>query len=610
MNSDFFHLARTVSLAFSMILAPLAAQSESSHGLAMYGAPALPADFESFPYANPDAPKGGKIVLGNTGSFDSLNPYIFKGTVPWQVRFLTHETLMYRSQDEPFTLYGLLAESVNVAEDRSSIEYTLHPEARFSDGDPLTVADVIWSFDTLGTEGHPRYHSLRKQIESIEQTGPRSVKFTFNTDNRELALLTGMRPILKKAQWDGKDFANAGLDDIPVGSSAYVISDYEAGRYVTLTRDPDHWAKDLPVRAGHDNFDEIRIDFYGDSEVLLEAFRAGQISAVREFNAANWESKYSFPRADTGDVVKSIIPHGKPSGITGLVMNTRRPPFDDWRVREAMLELFNFDYINQTFTGGAQDRITSYFSNSPLAFVAGPAEGRVADLLAPYAQDLLPGTLEGYTMPTSDGTLRNRGATRRALALLEEAGWTPADDGKMRNSEGLALTFEIVLGQGGGQGGGEPRAVAEIFRKALSGVGIDVTVSAIDAAQYTERTNAFDFDMTYYRRALSLSPGNEQRFYWGSDMRGTEGSRNWMGVADPAVDAMIDTMLSTNDPEEFLAAVRALDRLMTAGRYVIPFWNFAAGRIAHVKEMRYAADALPLYGDGPNYMPQLWWWEE
>ena len=608
MNFDFFRQVRATYAAFTLILAPVGVLAESSHGLAMYGEPALPAEYTHFPYANPDAPKGGKIVLGNTGSFDSLNPYIFKGTVPWQIRFLTHETLMYRSQDEPFTLYGLLAESIDVADDRSSIEYTLHEAARFSDGSPVTVEDVIWSFNTLGTEGHPRYHSLRKQIETIEQTGPRSVRFTFNTENRELALLTGMRPILKKAQWDGKDFAEAGLDDIPIGSSAYVISDYEGGRFVTLIRNPDHWAKDLPVRAGHDNFDEIKIDFYGDSAVLLEGFRAGEISAVREFNAANWESQYAFPRAESGAVVKTIIPHGKPSGITGFVMNTRRAPFDDWRVRQAMLELFNFEFINETFTGGAQPRITSFFSNSPLAFEPGAATGKVAALLEPFGDSLLPGVLDGYELPVSDGTLRNRAGTRRALALLEEAGWVPGDDGKMRDADGNAFAFEMLLGQGSGQGGGEPRDVAKIYRKALSGVGIEMTVSAIDSAQYTERTNGFDFDMSYYRRALSLSPGNEQRFYWGSAMATTEGSRNWMGVADPAVDAMIDTMLSTTDPQEFLAAVRGLDRLMTAGRYVIPFWNFAAGRIAHVKEMKFHDD-LPLYGDGPNYMPQLWWWE-
>ena len=609
MNHDFFHSAQSVLLAAAMILAPVPALTESSHGLAMYGEPALAEDFQALPYANASAPKGGSIVLGNTGNFDSLNPFIFKGTVPWQIRFLTHETLMARSQDEPFTLYGLLAERVTVAEDRSTIEYTLRENARFSDGSPLTVEDVVWSFETLGTEGHPRYHSLFKQIESIEVTGPRSVRFAFNVENRELALLTGMRPILKKAQWSGTDFAEAAIDDIPLGSAAYVIDGYEAGRFVTLKRNPDYWGKDLPVRRGHDNFDEIRIDFYGDESILLEAFRAGDISAVREFNAARWESQYDFPRAEAGDVTKTVIPHGKPSGITGFVMNTRTPPFDDWRVREAMLELFNFDYISQTFTGGAQPRITSYFSNSPLAFAPGPAEGRVAEFLAPYAESLLPGVLEGYALPVSDGTLRNRGATRRALALLEEAGWIPGDDGKMRNAAGEAFAFTILLGQGSGQGGGEPSQIAEIFVKALDGVGIEASIESIDSAQYTERTNAFDFDMTYYRRALSLSPGNEQKFYWGSDMATTEGSRNWMGAQDPAIDAMVETMLSARSTEDFTAAVRALDRLLTAGRYVIPFWNFAAGRIAHVSEMKHP-EPWPLYGDGPSYMPHLWWWED
>lgn len=609
MNLDFFHAARAHLLWIALILVPPCAIAESAHGLAMYGEPALPADFKSLPYANADAPKGGRIVLGNTGSFDSLNPYVFKGTVPWQLRFLTHETLMARSQDEPFTLYGLLAESVDVADDRSSIEYTLNAKARFSDGSPVTVEDVIWSFQTLGTEGHPRYHSLFKQIETIEQTGPRSLRFTFNSDNRELALLTGMRPILKKAQWEGKDFAESTLEDIPIGSAAYVVSDFEGGRFVKLTRNPDYWAADLPIRVGHDNFDEIQLDFYGDQDVLMEAFRAGALSAIREFNAARWDTQYDFPRATSGEITKTVIPHGKPSGITGFVMNTRQAPFDDWRVREAMLELFNFDYINQTYTGGAQPRITSYFSNSPLAFAPGPAKGEVAALLEPYKADVLPGALEGYTLPQSDGTLRNRSATRRALALLEQAGWTPGDDGKMRNSTGAALAFEILLGQGSGQGAGEPRGIADIFRKALGGVGIDVTVTSIDSAQYTERTNRFDFDMTYYRRALSLSPGNEQKFYWGSAMATTEGSRNWMGADVPAIDAMVDAMLSSRGSDDFVAAVRALDRLLTSGRYVIPFWNFAAGRIAHVSEMQHP-DTLPLYGDGPSYMPHLWWWNE
>ena len=362
----------------------------------MYGDPALPPDFVSLPYANPDAPQGGAIVLGNTGGFDSLNPFVRKGTSPWQLPFFTHESLMGRSWDEPFALYGLLAESIEVPDDRSWVEFTLRPEARFSDGSPVTPEDVIFSYDMLGTEGHPRYHGLYAQIDSITQTGPRSVKMEFNTDNRELALLAGMRPILSKAQWEGRDFANAPLAEIPLGSGPYVVSDYKAGKQVTLTRNPDYWGKDVPFRKGTHNIDEIKLDFYGDANVLFEAFKAGEISGLREFNAESWATQYDFPAVQRGDVVKSTFAHSNPSGMTGLVMNPRRAPFDDIRVREALIAAFNFEYINETLTGGAQPRITSYFSNSPLAMQDGPATGRVAELLTPFADDLPAGALDGY----------------------------------------------------------------------------------------------------------------------------------------------------------------------------------------------------------------------
>ncbi|MEM9637817.1 MAG: extracellular solute-binding protein, partial [Pseudomonadota bacterium] len=312
----------------------------------MYGAPALPPDFVSLPYARADAPKGGSITLGNSGGFDSLNPFVRKGTVPWQLRFFTHESLMGRSWDEPFTLYGLLAESIEVPEDRSWVAFTLRETARFSDGTPVTVDDVIFSYELLGTQGHPRYLGLAGQIESISQTGPRSLRIDFNTENRELALLAGMRPILSRAQWEGRDFANAPISEIPLGTGPYVVSDYEAGRFVHLSRNPDYWGADLPFRRGTFNFDSVRLDFYGDTSVLFEAFKAGEISALREFNAEKWLTQYDFPAISRGDVIKSEIPHQKPSGMTGFVMNTRKPPFDDWRVREAMIQAFNFEYIN------------------------------------------------------------------------------------------------------------------------------------------------------------------------------------------------------------------------------------------------------------------------
>lgn len=569
----------------------------------MYGDPALPPDFVSLPYVNPDAPQGGAIVLGNTGGFDSLNPFVRKGTSPWQLPFFTHESLMGRSWDEPFALYGLLAESIEVPEDRSWVEFTLRPDARFSDGSPVTPEDVIFSYDMLGTEGHPRYHGLYAQIDSITQTGPRSVKMVFNTDNRELALLAGMRPILSKAQWEGRDFANAPLAEIPLGSGPYVVADYKAGKQVTLTRNPDYWGKDVPFRKGTHNIDEIKLDFYGDANVLFEAFKAGEISALREFNAESWATQYDFPAVQRGDVVKSTFAHSKPSGMTGLVMNTRRAPFDDIRVREALIAAFNFEYINETLTGGAQPRITSYFSNSPLAMQDGPATGRVAELLTPFADDLPAGALDGYALPVSDGSARNRAGIRRAMGALADAGFS-ADGGTMRGPDGQPLSFRILLSKGSS----ENIAIAELYIQALARLGITARVDAVDDAQFVARNAAFDFDMAIFRRALSLSPGNEQRYYWGSEAADQEGSRNLMGVKSPAIDAMIDTMVGASGAEAFTAATRALDRVLTAGRYVIPFWQFTEDRIAHVAAMKYP-EHVPLYGDGPNYMPEVWWIE-
>lgn len=604
MSPDFLRPVRPLIAGITALLSTSIAYAESTHGIAMYGDPALPPDFVSLPYANPDAPKGGKVVFGNTGGYNSLNPFVQKGSSPWQLRFWTHEGLMGRSWDEPFTLYGLLAESVETAPDRSWVEFTLRENAEFSDGTPVTVDDVIWSYETLGTEGHLRYRGLWSKIDSIEQTGPRSVRITFNEPDRELALIAGLRPILQKAQWEGKDFANAGLHDIPVGTGPYVVDSYEAGRYVNLKRNPDYWGTDIPFRKGTMNLDEMRIEFYGDGTVLFEAFKAGELTAVREFNADKWANQYNFPAVQRGDVVKTEIPHGKPSGMTGFVMNTRKAPFDDWRVREALTLAFNFEFINDTITGNAQPRISSYFSGSDLAMQPRPASGRVEELLMEFKDDLPPGTLEGYTLPESDGSARNRSNIRAATKLLAEAGWT-IQDGVLRNENGDAFTVTVLLQQGDT----ESETAIEIYTRALERLGIAVSTEQVDSAQFTSRTSELDFDMTYFRRALSLSPGNEQRLYWGSENANTPGTRNLMGVASPAVDGMIDAMLASESHEDFVAATRALDRVLTAGRYVIPIWNFDVGRIAHAKELK-QPENLPIYGDGPEYMPQVWWYEQ
>ncbi|CUJ87975.1 putative ABC transporter-binding protein precursor [Ruegeria denitrificans] len=604
MRPDYLRPVRHVIAGITSVFAAAIAHAESAHGIAMYGDPALPPDFVSLPYANPEAPKGGKVVFGNTGGYNSLNPFVQKGTSPWQLRFWTHESLMGRSWDEPFTLYGLLAESVETAPDRSWVEFTLRENARFSDGNPVTVDDVIWSYETLGTEGHLRYRGLWDKIDGIEQTAPRTVRVTFNEPDRELALIAGLRPILQKAQWEGKDFANAPLHYIPIGSGPYFVDSYEAGRYVNLRRNPDYWGADIPFRRGTMNLDDIRIEFYGDGTVLFEAFKAGELTAVREFNADKWNTQYNFPAVQRGDVIKTEIPHGKPSGMTGFVMNTRKAPFDDWRVREAMLLAFNFEFINDTITGGAQPRITSYFSGSDLGMQPGPATGRVAELLQPYTNDLPPGALEGYALPVGDGTARNRANIRRANKLLTEAGWT-IQDGVLRNQNGQDFAITVLLQQGDSEG----QTAMEIYTRALERLGIKINVEQVDSAQFAGRNAELDFDLTFFRRALSLSPGNEQRLYWGSQNADTQGTRNLMGVASPAVDGLIDAMLASESHEDFVSATRALDRVLTAGRYVIPIWNFDVGRVAHAKELK-QPQSLPIYGDGPEYMPQVWWYEE
>ncbi|SFS10593.1 peptide/nickel transport system substrate-binding protein [Yoonia litorea] len=592
-----------IALGVSLGILGTVAAAEPQHGIAMYGDPALPPDFVSLPYANPDAPQGGQIVTANVGTYDSLNPFIRKGRVPWQLRFFLGESLMGRSLDEPFSLYGVLAESIETGPNREWVEFTLRPEARFSDGSPVTVEDVMWSYETLGTVGHPRYRGFWDKIESMEQTGPLSVRFTFNTEDRELALLAGMRPILKKAQWEGVDFAESTTEVVPITSSPYVIDDFEPGRFLSLRRNPDYWGSDIPFRRGTNNIDEVRLEFFGDETAAFEAFKVGEVNSNREFNVARWEQQYDFPAIQSGDVVKSVLPHARPSGMTGFVMNTRRDVFEDWRVRDAMMHIFNFEFINEAMTGSAQPRITSYWSNSPLGMSDGPAEGRVREFLEPFAAELIPGTLEGYTLPVSDGSERNRAGTAAALAQMEAAGWT-VQDGVMSNAEGEPFTFDILLQTGAS----ENQAIVDMFVESLGRIGVTPTISVVDGAQFKERTDVYDFDMTYYRRGVSLSPGNEQYGYYGAESADVTGGRNLMGVRSAAVDAMIGRLLTSESQDDFVAAVKALDRALTAGRYVIPIYQWNISRIAHAKELRYP-EYIPIFGDWPGWQPDVWWYE-
>lgn len=605
MTAEFFSTHRTGAAALALVTMTGLAWAEPSHGIAMYGDPALPPDFVSLPYANPDAPTGGRIVTAEVGSFDSLNPYILKGSVPWQLTYFISQSLMGRSLDEPFSLYGVIAETIETGPNREWVEFTLRPEARFSDGSPVTVEDVIWSYETLGTVGHPRYLGFYAKVDSIEQTGERSVRLTFNVEDRELALLAGIRPILQKAQWDGVDFAESGLDIIPITSAEYVVSDFEAGRFVELTRNPDYWGNGVvPFMNGVGNLDTVRLEFFGDETAAFEAFKTGEVNSNREFNVARWESQYDFPLVQSGDITLSVLPHERPSGMTGFVMNTRRDLFSDWRVREALISAFNFEFINEAMTGSAQPRITSYFSNSPLGMRPGPAEGRVLEFLERYSDALLPGAIEGYELPVSDGTERNRAGTARALELLEEAGWT-VQDGTLKDAGGNDFAFDILLQTGAS----ENQAIIDMYVQSLGRIGISPTVSAVDAAQFKERTDVYDFDITYFRRGLSLSPGNEQYLYWGAENADSPGGRNLMGVRSEAIDGLINLLLTSESGDDFLAATRALDRVLTSGRYVIPIYQWNISRIAHSTNLHYP-ETLPIFGDWPGWQPDVWWYEE
>ena len=610
MQGNFTRLTRIGSAALLMALASLApltpAGAEPRHGIAMYGPPALPPDFVSLPYANPDAPRGGTLVEGAVGGFDSLNPFQRRGNAPWQLRFYAYESLMARNLDEPFGLYGLLAESVEVAPDRSWVEYTLRPEARFSDGSPVTVEDVIWSYQTLGEVGHLRYRGFAAAVDSITRTGPHSLRISFNQDNPELALIAGMRPVLQKSQWQDRRFEDGTIHDIPLGSAPYVVTSYEIGRSVTLTRNPDYWGKDLPIRCGTQNFDRIVLEYFGDETVLFEAFKSGRISVFRESNAERWATQFDFPAVAEGRVVLSELTHGRPSGMTGLAFNSLRPHLADWRVRAALLSAFNYPAIADTLTGGREPRITSYFGNSDLAMRAGAAPDPVRDLLAPHlpphAADLPPDALEALTLPEGDAQGANRGDLRRATRLLADAGWTVQDGGLLRDAAGQPFVLRFLIRQGDGQS----QAVVQAYRAALARLGITAEVRVADNAGFIEAEAQLDFDMIPFRRDMSLSPGNEQRLYWHSDGAGVVGTRNIPGVRSPAVDAMIDALLQARSPEEFTAATRALDRALMAGRYVIPLWSAQTDRIAHANTLKFPENR-PIYGDRPGWFPDVWW---
>ena len=503
---------------------------------------------------------------------------------------------MARSWDEPFTVYGLLAEHVDVADDHRSVSFTLRPQARFSDGTPVTPDDVIFSMQILRDKGRPNFESFYKRIARATVTGPQSVTFEFHEPERELPMLLGLMPVHARADWQGRDFSETTLQP-PIASGPYRIESVQPGDRLTLKKRPDYWGRDLPINRGVHNADEVTYLYFRGENALWDAFKAGLVDIRQETDPARWLDGYDFPAMKDGKIERSALPHGRATGMEGLVFNTRKPLFRDRRVREALLYALDFEWINAALNRGAYERIASYFGNSRLG-ATGAATGSERRLLAPYADALPAGTMTGEAMalPVSGGDGHNRTNLRHAMRLLNQAGWR-VEKGALVNEAGELFAFEILL-----RGADNDEKIAAGFARGLARLGITATLRAVDDAQYQARLTTYDFDMILRRWWLSLSPGTEQEFYFGSGGVTKPGTRNYMGADNPAIDAMIAAMLSAKDEETYVAAVRALDRVLSAERYVIPLWHDPVERFAWWKPLG-KPDRTPLYG----YRPEVWW---
>ncbi len=577
-----------------------AASPGPRHAIAMHGEPLYPAGFTHFSYANPDAPKGGAITYGAIGSFDSLNPFIVRGTAALGLREHVFESLLARGYDEPFTLYGLLAESVEVPADRSWVAFTLNPNARFSDGAPVTVDDVIYSLETLRDKGRPNYKTYYAKVERIERIGSRTVKFHFALDgDREIPLILGLMPILPKHVYEKRDFSAAGFDT-PVGSGPYVVDRSIAGKRIVYRRNPDYWARGLPVNAGHYNIDSVTYEYFRDTSASFEAFKTGIYHARPEDDPVRWATAYDFPALRDGNVRKATFQTGLPSGMFGLVFNTRRPVFADMIVREALIDIFNFEWINENLYFGSYVRTQSFFDNSGLGSSGRPANERERNLLAPFPGAVAEDVMEhGWRAPPGDPGGQDRANRARAISRLATAGYELRNGRMIHVATGQPLRFEILVATP------SEERLALTYTRMASRIGISIDVRNVDPSQYQERRNNYDFDAIFNSWFSSLSPGNEQSFYWGSAAADVPGTRNYMGVREPAVDAMIDAMLAAETREDFTAAVRAMDRVLMSGAYMIPLFHQPEQWLALWDKVR-VPERTSLYG----YRSSTWWIKE
>lgn len=572
--------------------------AEPAHGIAMHGEVQLGAGFTHFPYADPTAVKGGALVLGERGGFDNLNPFTVRGVVPLGIREWVFESLLKRNNDEPFSLYAWIAQAVEMPPDRAWVEFTLDPRARFSDGTPVTTEDVIFSLETLRAKGRPNHRSYYAKVARAFSPGPGRVRFEFDAaaPDREMPLIIGVMPILPRATYLHQDITAPSLRP-PSGSGPYTVSAISPGRSVTYRRNPDYWAADLPVNRGQHNFDTIRIDFYRDENTAFEAFKAGQFDIWEEKDPARWVRAYDFAAVRNGAVIAQALPHGRPSGLLGFAFNTRRAPFDELRVRQALTYLFDFEWINRNFYYGAYRRTRGLFDNTPLSSAGRAATPQERQLLAPFPGSVPQDIMEhGYAPPVSDGSGRNRAGAKQALALLEGAGWEIRNGQMIQKSSDAVMQFEILLVRP------EEEKLALAFAKAAARLGIAVKVRTVDSSQYEERLRNTDFDMILYDWYASLSPGNEQKYYWGSEAADTPGTRNYPGIKNPALDAMIAHLLDARSGEQFITAARAMDRVLMGGNYVIPLYHLPADHVAYRASLAFPT-RMPLYG----FDITTWW---
>ncbi len=547
-------------------------QKEAEHAFAMHGKPKYGENFKHFEYVNPLAPKGGKLINEAMGTFDSFNPFILKGVKAAGLG-LIYDSLMVGSSDEAFTNYGLIAESIIVPEDRSWVSFNLNPDAKWHDGRPISVDDVIWTFNTLISEGHPSFKIYYRDVELVEQTGKRQVTFRFpKSTNRELPLILGQMTILPKHYWEGQNFKKTTLKP-PLGSGAYRIKNFEAGRSISYERVKHYWATDLPVNKGQSNFDEISYEYYRDRDVATEAFKSGAFDLRAENQSKRWATAYDFPALKEGKVKKILIPHERPTGMQGFVFNIRKDFFSDPKVRLAINYAWDFEWTNKTLMYNAYKRTNSYFSNSELSSSGTLPEGEELKILQKFKRQVPKQVFdEVYKAPQTDGSGNNRKNLRLALKLLREAGWA-VKDGKLVNRNGIPLKFELLIAYP------SIERLALPLKQSLKRLGIEMSIRTVDVAQYQQRVDTFDFDMIVSSFGQSLSPGNEQRDFWHSTNADRPGSRNLIGIKEPAIDKLVELVIESPDRESLISRTRALDRVLLWNHYVIPHFHLQASRL-------------------------------